>query len=185
MIGHEIKISNLAENIEANITYIVTTFNQYESIFKTASTEHHVSKISGLLAGQYYSSIACSFINDDLGRIKQLINELGRIISETNNLSKSDKTSLLGELKIIRPDLDKGSLDLDRFWQQVEVADGVLDKLGKDAECIAERIREIAVIAWHTPLMYTNYQAMQPRKVTAMTRDTDTKVIIKIRGEIR
>lgn len=151
MIGHEIGISNLAEDIEANITYIVTTFNQYESIFKKASTEHHVSKISELLTGEYYSTIACRFTNSDLGRIKQLINELDRIISETNNLSRSDKTALLGELKIIRPDLEKGSLDLDRFWQLVEVANGMLGKLGKDAEPIAERMREIAVIAWRTP----------------------------------
>lgn len=151
MIGHEIGISNLAEDIEANITYIVTTFNQYESIFKKASTEHHVSKISELLTEKYYSTIACRFTNSDLGRIKQLINELDRIISETNNLSRSDKTALLGELKIIRPDLEKGSLDLDRFWQLVEVANGMLGKLGKDAEPIAERMREIAVIAWRTP----------------------------------
>jgi hypothetical protein len=151
MIGYEIGISNLADDIEANITYIVTTFNQYESIFKKASREHHVSKISELLTGKYYTTISCRFTNSDLGRIKQLINELDRIVSETNNLSGSDKTSLLGELKIIRPDLEKGSLDLDSFWQLVEVANGMLGKLGKDAEPVAERIREIAVIAWRTP----------------------------------
>jgi hypothetical protein len=151
MIGYEIGISNLADDIEANITYIVTTFNQYESIFKKASREHHVSKISELLTGKYYTTISCRFTNSDLGRIKQLINELDRIVSETNNLSGSDKTSLLGELKIIRPDLEKSSLDLDSFWQLVEVANGMLGKLGKDAEPVAERIREIAVIAWRTP----------------------------------
>lgn len=152
MIGYEIGITNLAEDIEANITYIVTTFNQYESIFKKASKEHHVSKISELLTGEYYSTIACRFTNADLGKIKQLINELDRIVSETNSLSRPDKTSLLGELKIIRPDLEKGSLDLDRFWQLVEVANEMLGKLGKDAEPIAKRIREIAVIAWRTPV---------------------------------
>lgn len=96
------------------------------------------------------SGFCYEFSQGDLERVQQLINQLRELISQAKDLEKDHQRRLLTRLEKLQSELHKKVSDLDRFWGLVGDAGVVLEKLGKNAKPIVDRIKEIAEIVWQT-----------------------------------
>ncbi|HQR83212.1 MAG TPA: hypothetical protein PK283_09920, partial [Thiotrichales bacterium] len=78
------------------------------------------------------------------------INELRDLIASTNDLESDHQRRLLSRLEKLQSELHKKLSDVDRFWGLVGDAGVMLEKLGKNAKPMVDRIKEIAQITWKT-----------------------------------
>lgn len=90
------------------------------------------------------------FSQGDLDRIQHLVNDLRKLIADSEALHEEHRGRLLKRLEKMQSELHKKVSDLDRFWGLIGDAGVVVGKLGTDAKPIVDRIKEIADIVWQT-----------------------------------
>jgi hypothetical protein len=149
---HQLKFNfpGLTSDKKQNIERIVAFFDVAILELTKNVADITVTRIKTKYAAKFGKGFLYEFSQGDLDRIQQLINELRDKISICDDLEENHKSRLMKRLERLQSELHKKVSDLDRFWGLVGDAGVVLNKLGKDAKPIVDRIREIAEIAWRT-----------------------------------
>ena len=92
------------------------------------------------------------FTDGDLARIQKLINELRKLITQSKDFEDNHKERLLKRLENLQSELHKRMSNLDKLWALLPEAGVALGKFGENAKPFADRICEIAGIAWRAQL---------------------------------
>ncbi|OYZ06457.1 MAG: hypothetical protein B7Y29_05555, partial [Thiotrichales bacterium 16-46-22] len=146
----ELSIPNLTHikehDIQAGMVLLYTIRQQLQTETKKRNAESIKEKYSNILGTSFYYE----FSPTDLTRLQELINELRDLIASTNDLESDHQRRLLSRLEKLQSELHKKLSDVDRFWGLVGDAGVMLEKLGKNAKPMVDRIKEIAQITWKT-----------------------------------
>lgn len=90
------------------------------------------------------------FSQGDLDRIQEILNELRKIISNSDLFTSEHQQRLLKRLEKMQSELHKKVSNLDRFWGLIGDAGVAIGKFGIDAKPFVDRIKEISDIVWRT-----------------------------------
>ncbi len=128
------------------LQYLESIKNEFHGQANELKMESYKNRYEAALK----SSFAYEFSQGDLDRVQILINELRVHINDRKDLEAEHKRRLLLRLEKLQTELHKRVSDLDRFWGMVGDAGVVVGKLGKEAQPIVDRIKEISEIVWRT-----------------------------------
>jgi hypothetical protein len=115
------------------------------------------------------------FSDGDLSRVQELVNELRTQIASAEGLEQDHRQRLLKRLEKLQTELHKKVSDLDNIYGLIGDAGVVLGKLGRDAQPIIERIRELTTITWRTQARTEELSSDAP--LPAIGKDADTIVL--------
>lgn len=146
----KLSIPDLQHNIQQDILAGQTLLKNIGRIVKAETSKRNAESIKEKYSNILGTSFYYEFSPTDLTRLQALINELRDLITSTNDLESDHQRRLLSRLEKLQSELHKKLSDVDRFWGLVGDAGVMLEKLGKNAKPMVDRIKEIAQITWKT-----------------------------------
>ena len=137
-------------SVSVNIQRIRHFFESLKIEFDKRITSDFVSSTKEKFHHRFNNIFSYEFTDGDVGRIQDLLNELRKIISDSDLYTAEHKQRILTRLEKLQLELHKKVSDLDRFWGLIGDAGVAIGKFGKDAKPIVDRIKEISEIVWRT-----------------------------------
>lgn len=135
---------------DKNINAIYNFFSAMSEEFEKKITANTIDAAREKYRIIYDAKFSYKFSDGDLKRIQDLILELKENITNSEVLDINHKKRLYEKLEGLEKELHKKMESLDKLYGLIGDAGVVLEKYGKDARPIADRIREIAQITWQT-----------------------------------
>lgn len=149
-----LKITRPAFNITGNKGEDCSEINQYLRVLEnyciSEASKLRVESLRSHFKTVLGSGFSYEFSQGDLEKLQTLINQVRDLISNAKGLERDHQRRLLARLEKLQTELHKKVSDLDRFWGLIGDAGVVLGKLGKDAQPLVQRVKEIADIVWQT-----------------------------------
>ncbi|RUA07297.1 MAG: hypothetical protein DSY43_00280, partial [Gammaproteobacteria bacterium] len=152
-IHDKFKIENL--EYSCSVTGGVAEYNELRQCIEGFSTtiEKAINLENLIQKNDRYNALwsdefTYKFSEKDVKTIQNLINELREKISASKLFEDKHKKRLLARLEKLQAEIHKEMSDIDKIWGLVGDAGIALEKFGKDAKPIVDRIKEIATIGW-------------------------------------
>ncbi|MCW6054494.1 hypothetical protein [Pseudomonas fragariae (ex Marin et al. 2024)] len=165
--------------IEPDLKHVCTAVAKFLTLVRDqligSSAEAKLENLKKQMSIKLTNSFSYEFTDGDLARVQTLVNELRTQISSSTNLEQKHRQRLLRRLEKLQSELHKKVSDLDNIYGLIGDAGVVLGKLGKDAQPIVERIRELTNITWRTQARAEELSSDTP--LPSLGQDDDTRSI--------
>ncbi len=137
------------------------------------SSKNLYSEAKSKFSAKLGAGFAYEFSEGDLKKIQININDLRKLITDSEVIEDNHKQRLLKRLERLQSELHKKMSDLDRFWGFVGDAGVVMGKFGTDVKPLTDRIREMMGIVWNTQARAEELESGSPNPFLQETNDDD------------
>ncbi|NKI96691.1 hypothetical protein [Rhizobacter sp. SG703] len=144
------RFSKLSEDRETQCREMLDVLRHIIQTLESAAAKAKIESLRTKFRASLGSAFAYEFSQGDLDRVQELLNELRDHVANADGLKDEHRQRLLRRLEHVQRELHKKVSDLDRLWGLVGDAGVVLNKLGRDAKPIVDRLREVVDIIWRT-----------------------------------
>ena len=146
----DLKLPTITSNWESDIDSLWQYFKKNSVGWQQIVSERTTKSIlddKRLEYTNFFESVEEYEFNDqDFARVQDLINELRKLIGDSNLITPDHKRRLLRRLEAMQSEIHKKSSDIDRFWGFVAEAGIVTRKFGEDMKPISDRVTELGKI---------------------------------------
>jgi len=127
---------------------ILNFIREVESKAQAENSKFSLTSLRNRFKSSLSNSFHYEFSQGDVDRIQELLNQLRKLVAESDKFEPDHQQRLLKRLEKLQSEVHKKISDLDKFWGLVGDAGVAVGKFGNDAKPIFDRIKEISQIVW-------------------------------------